>query len=107
MFNGTNFYTGARDAQGNSCFKLGTSSKIGSFKFEVPDDVTEVVIYAAKYKAKTSKITVNGKTYTLSGYIRHSPASYGPKARFNLLYENEGYLPQLTIIGKRCKNGTM
>lgn len=55
------------------------------------------------------KINVeNGKTYTLSGYIRHSPESYGPKARFNLLYRNdEGKLPQLNIIGKHCQNGTM
>lgn len=50
----------------------------------------------------------NGKTYTLSGYIRHSPGSGGPKARFNILYRNaEGLLPQLPIIGKHCKNGTM
>ena len=64
--NGSSFYTGARDAKGNSCFKLGTSSKTGSFKFVVPDDVIEVIIYAAKYKANTSKITVNGTAYTLT-----------------------------------------
>lgn len=60
-------YTGARDAKGNSCLKLGTSSKVGSFKITVPENVTEVVIYVAKYKAKTTKINVNDKAYTISG----------------------------------------
>lgn len=64
--NATNMYTGARDAKGNSCIKIGGSSKEGSFTISVPDDVTSVVIYAAKYKANTSKIKVNGTAYTLS-----------------------------------------
>ena len=63
---GTTFYTGARDAKGNSCFKLGTGKNAGSFVFTVPTDVTSVVIYAAKYKANTSKINVNGTEYTLT-----------------------------------------
>ncbi len=63
----TNFYTGARDDKGNSCFKLGTSSKTASFTINVPADVTEVIIRAAKYKANTSKLSVNGTTHTLSG----------------------------------------
>ncbi len=62
----TNVYTGARDAKGNSCIKLGASSKAGSFSFTVPEDVTSVVIYVAKYKANTTKITVNGTSYTIS-----------------------------------------
>lgn len=64
--NGTNLYTGARDAKGNSCIKLGASSKAGEFTFTVPSDVTEVIIYAAKYKSNPTKITVNGTSYTLS-----------------------------------------
>ena len=64
--NGTNLYTGARDAKGNSCIKLGASGKAGTFKFTVPSDVTEVIIYAAKYKSNTTKVTVNGTSYTLS-----------------------------------------
>ena len=64
--NGTQFYTGARDAKGNSCLKLGSSKNTGSFKFTVPDDVTSVIIYAAKYKSNTSKLTVNGTTTTLT-----------------------------------------
>lgn len=61
---GTNMYTGARDAKGNGCIKLGTSSKAGSFSFTVPDDVTSVVIYVAAYKANTASITINNGTAT-------------------------------------------
>lgn len=59
-------YKGARDAKGNSCIKLGTSKVVGSFSFEVPEEVDSVVIMIAKYKANTSKITVNGTAYTLT-----------------------------------------
>ena len=62
----TNIYTGACDAMGNSCIKLGSSSNAGSFSFTVSDEVTSVVIYVAKYKAKTSNITINGTAYTLT-----------------------------------------
>ena len=62
----SNVYKNARDAKGNSCLKLGASSKAGSFSFTVDEDVTEVVIYVAKYKANTTKITVNGTSYTIS-----------------------------------------
>ena len=63
---GTNMYTGARDAKGNSCIKLGMSSKTGGFSFTVANDVTKVIIYIAKYKTNTTKITVNGTPYTLT-----------------------------------------
>lgn len=63
---GTKMYTGAVDATGNGCIKLGTSSVVGGFSFTVPDDVTEVVICIAKYKAKTTKVNVNGTEYTLT-----------------------------------------
>ena len=53
-------YDGANDETGISCLKLGTSSATGAFTFTVPEDVKTVVIYVAGYKAKTSKITVNG-----------------------------------------------
>jgi len=59
-------YGPAFDATGNSCIKLGTSSKTGTFTFSVPEDVTSVIIYAAKYKANTTKLNVNGATYTLT-----------------------------------------
>ena len=60
-----NVYGPAYDAQGNSAIKLGASSKAGSLSFTVGDDVNEVIIYVAKYKANTSKINVNGTDYTL------------------------------------------
>ncbi len=63
---GTKMYTGARDAKGNSCIKLGTSSAVGGFKFTVPNDVTSVIIAVAKYKANTTKVTINGTTTTLT-----------------------------------------
>ena len=56
----TNCYDGGNDAMGNSCMKMGTSSAVGSFTVTVPDNVTEVVIYVAQYKANTTKISVNG-----------------------------------------------
>ena len=62
----TNCYDGGRDAKGNSCMKMGTSSKTGSFTITVPDNVTEVVIYVAQYKANTTKIKVNGTSYTIT-----------------------------------------
>ena len=64
--NGTKMYTGARDAKGNSCLKFGTSSATGSCQFTVPDDVTAVKIFVGKYKANTTKVSVNGTSYTIS-----------------------------------------
>jgi len=61
---GTSMYTGAIDAKGNSCIKLGTSSKTGGFSFTVPSDVTKVVINVAGYKATAAKLTINGTSYT-------------------------------------------
>ena len=63
---GTNMYTGARDAKGNSCIKFGASSKAGSMSFTVGANVNKVVIYVAKYKSNTTKINVNGTAYTIS-----------------------------------------
>ena len=66
LTNGSQFYTGAIDAKGNSCIKLGASSKAGSCTFTVGDNVTKVIIYVAKYKDKTSKVTINGTAHTLT-----------------------------------------
>ena len=63
---GVKMYKGANDAKGNGCLKLGTSSAVGGFSFTVPEDVTTVVIHIAKYKANTTKISVNGTSYTLT-----------------------------------------
>ena len=66
ILGGAKMYTGARDAKGNSCIKLGTSSVAGEFSFTVPDDVESVIIEVAKYKTNTSKLTINGTSYTLT-----------------------------------------
>lgn len=64
---GTKMYKDGRDATGNGCIKLGTSSTAGSFTFTVPDDVTSVIIEVAAYKYKTATVTINGTAYTLTG----------------------------------------
>ena len=63
---GDKMYPASIDAKGNSCIKFGTSSVVGKMSFTVPDDVVEVKLYVAKYKANTTKINVNGTAYTLS-----------------------------------------
>ena len=62
----SNVYGPSYDATGNSCIKLGTGSKASSLTFTVLDNVSKVTIYIAKYKSNTSKIDVNGTTYTLT-----------------------------------------
>lgn len=59
-------YSGARDAKGNSCLKLGTSKLIGEFTFTVPAEVTKVVINVAQYKANATTVSVNGTNYTVN-----------------------------------------
>jgi hypothetical protein len=66
LSNVSNFYTGARDAKGNSCIKLGVKSGAGGFSLTVPTDVTSVIIAAGKYKANTTKVKVNNTTHTLT-----------------------------------------
>lgn len=56
----------AYDAKGNSCLKLGTSSIAGAFDFTVGADVISVKIYAAKYKANDTTLTINGTDYALT-----------------------------------------
>lgn len=63
---GSKMYTGARDAKGNSCLKLGTSSAVGKFTFTVPNDVASVIFSVGKYKTNTTKVTINGTTTTLT-----------------------------------------
>ena len=62
----TNMYTGARDDKGNSTIKGGASSSAGSFSFTVPADVTSVTIHIAKYGTDSTKVQINGTTYTLT-----------------------------------------
>ena len=53
-------YSGARDALGYSCIKLGSSSAIGSFSFTVPNNINKISFEITGYKAKTTKYSVNG-----------------------------------------------
>ncbi len=64
---GNKMYPSSIDGAGNGSIKFGSSSAVGSMSFTVPDDVTSVILYVAKYKTNTSKITVNGTAYTLTG----------------------------------------
>ena len=59
-------YIGATDKMGNSCIKVGTSSGTGSLSFTVGDDVDKVVLQIAKYKAKNSRVSINGVEYDLT-----------------------------------------
>ena len=59
LTNPSKVYTGAYDAYGNSCLKLGTSSAYASFSFTVADDVQYVKIYVAKYKTYSAGVKVN------------------------------------------------
>ncbi len=61
-------YDGGFDKAGNSILKFGTSSVAGTITFVVPDEVTSVVIYAARYKNYNDNniIVVNGTEYTLN-----------------------------------------
>ena len=53
-------YGSAYDFKGNSTLKLGTGSVAGSLSFTVPEDIAEVIIYVAQYKANAATVTVNG-----------------------------------------------
>ena len=64
---GDKMYPACTDATGKGCIKFGSSKAVGKCSFTVPADVTTVKLHVAKYKANTSKVSVNGTTYTLSG----------------------------------------
>ena len=62
----TKIYVDARDAQGNSCIKVGASSSVGTLSFSVADDIEKVVIYIAQYKVKNTTVEINGKQYAIN-----------------------------------------
>lgn len=66
LTDGSAVYSDAFSAKGHSCLKLGTLSKVGTFKFTVPADVKSVNIYVAKYKQNNCKVTVNDNTTSLT-----------------------------------------
>lgn len=59
-------YVKATDLKGNSCLKIGKGSGVGNFAFDVADDVKQVVIKVAGYKANPAKVSVNGVEYTIN-----------------------------------------
>ena len=60
------------DASGHGCLKLGTSSVVGSFKFNVPEEIDKVEILVAGYKLKTATINVNGTIQNITTYSANS-----------------------------------
>ena len=64
---GTSMYPNSNDGLGNSCIKLGTSSKAGAFTIVVPEDVTKVIISIGGYKANAAKLqyTIGGTSKTV------------------------------------------
>ncbi len=60
---GEQMYTDCYDGLGNSIIKLGSSKKVGSFSFVVPEGVTKVVFYVAGRQGKEANVTINGTNY--------------------------------------------
>ena len=52
-------YAGGWDPYNKGFIKFGTSSVVGTLTFTVPDDVTSVELHLAKYKANTTKYSIN------------------------------------------------
>ncbi len=63
---GSKAYQNEIDLKGNSTIKLGTSSAVGTITFTVPEGVSEITIFVAKYKAKDTKVSINGTEYVIS-----------------------------------------
>ena len=61
-------YYSAFDAFGNSCLKLGTSSKVGKFSFDVSENVSCVIINVAAYKNYDCIIEINGVQYEITTF---------------------------------------
>lgn len=56
-------YSGARDATGKGCFKLGTGTATGAFTLKVDENVDYVTFYVAGYKGYTTQILINNAWY--------------------------------------------
>lgn len=64
--NYSNLYKNARDEKGNSALKVGTTSAVGSFELNIPEDILIVVIRVAKYKDKDSVVLINNVEHVLT-----------------------------------------
>lgn len=74
--NPSKVYHSARDAQGNSCLKLGTGTVAASFSFTVTEDIKEVKIYIARYKTYTSSVSINGVQYDIGEDYKSADGNY-------------------------------
>lgn len=54
------------DASGNACLKLGTASVVGSFNFDVPSDIDQVILLVTGYKSNTVTVSVNGTSKAIT-----------------------------------------
>lgn len=66
FYNYTNVYKNARDAKGNPALKVGNTTYLGSFEFNVPSEIQIVILEIAKYKDHASSVLINGREYTLT-----------------------------------------
>ena len=112
--NATQFYAGASDAKGNSCLKIGASSKVGSFEFTVPDGVTEVVFKIAGYKNNTAKISINGgsaqtiSTHSDNGEYTEVKVDTSTNKKVTFTTQSGGYrcmIDSITFIGSGYAGG--
>ncbi|MBE6619570.1 MAG: hypothetical protein E7626_07345 [Ruminococcaceae bacterium] len=96
-------YSGAIDAKGNSCLKIGTGSKVGGFSFTVGSDVKKVVIYVAQYKENATIVTINGSEHTIS-----TASNNGEYTAITVdTSSNKTVTLETTSSGKRCMINTI
>lgn len=91
------------DASGNSCLKLGTSKVVGSFNFDVPSEIDQVLLLVTGYKSNSASITVNGNSYSISTYSANSEYT-------NITVDTSNYKTvsfTTTTSGYRCKINTI
>ncbi len=91
------------DASGNACLKAGTGSAVGSFNFDVPSEIDQVIMLVTGYKSNSASITVNGSTQTISTYSSNSEYT-------NVVIDttsNKTISFTTTSSGYRCKINTI
>lgn len=102
-FNSLSKVYSSYDATGNSCIKLGTASIVGSFNFDVPSEIDQVILLVTGYKSNQSSITVNGSTKTITTYSSNSEYT-------NIVVDttnNKNVSFTTTSSGYRCKINTI
>lgn len=91
------------DNAGNSCLKLGTTSKVGSFSFTVPSEIDQVVILTTGYKSNNASVVVNSKTYSITTHSANNEYT-------NISVDtssNKSVTISTTSSGYRCKINTI